>query len=223
LDEYLERAADGQDSIYYLLAENYATASQSPHLEQLRARGIDVLLLTDPIDAWVVDHLAEYEGRKLVDVARGELSLPDSDGEMTREVDNEEHKALLKKIQRVLKERVETVNVSQRLVDSAACVVSGSDDLSPQVRRMLEASGQDVPETKPVLEINVGHPLVDRLSRESDNERFEALSGIVLDHALLAEGSQLDNPADYVSRMNRLLLDLDLSANREEGQDHDNA
>ncbi len=223
LADYLERTVDDQDAIYYLLAENYATASQSPHLERLRARGIEVLLLTDPIDAWVVDHLAEFEGKQLVDVARGELSLPDGDGQMTREADNEEHKALLKRIRRVLRERVESVNVSQRLVDSAACVVSGSDDLSPQIRRMLEASGQPVPESKPVLEINVGHPLVDRLSRESDDERFEALSGIVLDHALLAEGSQLDNPADYVSRMNRLLLDLDPAANREDGNAHDNA
>ena len=210
LEDYLERAVEQQEVIYYLLAENISTAAASPHLERLRAKNIEVLLLTDPIDAWVVDHLAEFDGKKLVDVARADLTLPDGDGELTREADDDEHKPLLKKIGRVLKERVESVHVSQRLVDSAACVVSGDDELSPQVKRMLEASGQPVPASKPVLEINVAHPLVERLSRETDNERFEALSGIVLDHALLAEGSQLDNPADYVNRMNRLLLDLEL-------------
>ena len=113
------------------------------------------------------------------------------------------------KIRQVLSERVETVNASQRLVDSPACVVSAADEVSPQVRRMLEAAGQDVPESRPILEVNVDHPLVRRLSREGDNMRFESLANIVLDHALLAEGSQLDNPAEYVRRMNQLILDLD--------------
>jgi molecular chaperone HtpG len=116
---------------------------------------------------------------------------------------------LLKKIRRVLKDRVETVNVSQRLVDSPACVVAGQDDLNPSLKRMLEASGQSLPETRPILEVNVGHPLLERLSAEADEERFDALSHIILDHALLAEGAQLENPAAYVGRMNRLLLELD--------------
>ena len=122
---------------------------------------------------------------------------------------NKEHEKLLKKIKKVLEDRVEAVNVSRRLVDSPACVVSGEHDLSPQIRRMLEASGQALPDSKPILEINVGHPLVARLSDETDDSRFDELSHIVLDHALLAEGSQLDNPAAYVHRMNRLLLDLE--------------
>ncbi len=213
LDDYLSRAGDGQDSIYYLLAENHATAAASPHLERLNDRGVEVLLLTDPIDAWVVDHLGEYDGKSLVDVAKGELSLPKDEGAESKEVDETEHESLLSKMREVLSERVESVNVSQRLVDSAACVVSGSEDLSPQLRRMLEASGQQLPETKPVLEINVDHPLVARLSGEADDDRFSALSNIVLDHALLAEGSQLDNPAQYVRRMNALLLDLESGAN----------
>ena len=112
-------------------------------------------------------------------------------------------------MQRKLKDRVETVNVSQRLVESAACVVTGDQDLTPQLRRMLEASGQSLPEVKPALEINVGHPLVMRLSAETDDDRFEALSNIVLDHAMLAEGAQLENPADYVRRMNRILLEME--------------
>ncbi|MDJ0908470.1 MAG: molecular chaperone HtpG [Woeseiaceae bacterium] len=209
LDDYLSRAVDGQDSIYYLLAENHATAAASPHLERLKKSGIEVLLLTDPIDAWIVDHLREYDGKNLVDVARGELTLRDTEEETSAEADESEHAALLEKMRKALAERVESVNVSQRLVDSAACVVSGSEDLSPQIRRMLEANGQQLPESKPVLEINVDHPLVLRLSGEEDDDRFDALSNIVLDHALLAEGSQLDNPASYVRRMNELLADLE--------------
>ena len=209
LDDYLSRTVDGQDSIYYLLAENHATAAASPHLERLKKSGIEVLLLTDPIDAWIVDHLREYDGKNLVDVARGELTLRDTEEETSAEADESEHAALLEKMRKALAERVESVNVSQRLVDSAACVVSGSEDLSPQIRRMLEANGQQLPESKPVLEINVDHPLVLRLSGEEDDDRFDALSNIVLDHALLAEGSQLDNPASYVRRMNELLADLE--------------
>ncbi|MGB5688726.1 MAG: molecular chaperone HtpG [Woeseiaceae bacterium] len=212
LDDYLSRAKDDQDKIYYILAENYATAVASPHLEQLRERGIEVLLLTDRIDPWVVDGIGEYGGKTLVDIGRSALDLPDGDGSISQDVMNAEHKSLLKKIKRVLRDRVEAVNVSRRLVDSPACVVSGDDDLSPQLRRMLEASGQEVPESKPILEINVDHPLVGRLSAESDDGRFGELSHILLDHALLAEGSQLDNPAEYVRRMNKLLLDIDSGA-----------
>ena len=215
LDDYLSRAKDEQDKIYYILAENYATAIASPHLEQLRERGIEVLLLTDRIDPWVVDGIGEYEGKTLVDIARSGLDLPDGDGSISQDVMNEEHKSLLKKVKRALRDRVEAVNVSRRLVDSPACVVAGDDDLNPQLRRMLEASGQEIPETKPILEINVDHPLVGRLSTESDDDRFNELSHIVLDHALLAEGSQLDNPAEYVHRMNKLLLAIDSGASDE--------
>ena len=122
---------------------------------------------------------------------------------------------LLKKLGRTLRERVETVNVSRRLVDSPACVVAADDDLDPQVRRMLEASGQQIPESKPILEINVKHPLVGRLAAEADDARFGELSNIVLDHALLAEGTQLENPAAYVHRMNKLLLDIEAGAKDE--------
>ncbi|MBT8099991.1 MAG: molecular chaperone HtpG [Gammaproteobacteria bacterium] len=212
LDDYLSRAADGQDKIYYLLADSYGTAKASPHLEKFQKQGIEVLLLTDRIDPWLADSLGEYDGKAFCDVARADLDMPDGAGKITQQAANDEHKKLLKKIKRVLAERVEAVNVSQRLVDSPACVVAGNDELSPQLRRMLEASGQAMPESKPILEINVQHPLVTRLSQEADDARFTALSNIVLDHALLAEGSQLDNPAEYVKRMNNLLLDLDSDA-----------
>ena len=209
LDDYVGRMQEGQDRIYYLLADNHSTAVASPHLEQLQKNGIEVLLLTDRIDPWLVDALREYDGKELADVAREGLSLPDGDGVISQDVTDEQHKPLLKKIRQVLKDRVETVNTSRRLVDSPACVVAGEGDLNPSLKRMLEASGQSLPETKPILEVNVGHPLVERLSRESDDDRFSALSNILLDHALLAEGSQIENPADYVARMNRLLLELD--------------
>ena len=215
LDDYIGRAKDDQDKIYYILAENYATAVASPHLEQLRERGIEVLLLTDRIDPWLVDGLSEYEGKALVDISRSALDLPDGDGSVSQDVLNEEHKALLKKVKRALRDRVEAVNVSRRLVDSPACVVAGDNDLNPQLRRMLEASGQEIPESKPILEINVDHPLVGRLTAESDDTRFGELSHIVLDHALLAEGSQLDNPAEYVHRMNKLLLEIESGAKGE--------
>jgi molecular chaperone HtpG len=209
LDDYVARMQAGQERIYYLLAENHATAAASPHLEQLRSRNIEVLLLTDRIDPWLVDALHEFDGKELADVAREGLVLPEGDGALSQEVANEQHKPLLKKIKRVLKDRVAAVNASRRLVDSPACVVAAEGDLSPSLRRMLEASGQSLPATKPILEVNVAHPLLERLSAETDDARFTALATILLDHALLAEGRQIDNPAEYVARMNRLLLELD--------------
>lgn len=206
LTDYVSRAEDNQDKIYYLLADNYATAKSSPHLEQLLSKGLEVLLLYDRIDPWMVDHLPEFEGKTFQDVGRGQLSLPDSDGEISQQVANDEHKPLLKKVSRVLKDDVEAVNASQRLVDSPACVVTADQDLTPQLRRMLEASGQNLPESKPILELNMEHPLVARLSAEVDEDQFAELSKIMLDHALLAEGAQLDNPADYVRRMNQFML-----------------
>jgi molecular chaperone HtpG len=215
LEDYVGRAGPGQDKIYFILAENYETATSSPHLEQLRKRGIEVLLLTDRIDPWLVDGLAEFDGKALVDVARAALDLPEGGDEEAQDEIKDEHKALLEKVKMALSDRVDAVKVSHRLVDSPACVVAGDDDLNPQLRRMLEASGQAIPPSKPILEINVEHPLVNRLSREPDDGRFGDLSHIVMDHALLAEGSQLDNPAQYVRRMNKLLLDIDSGATNE--------
>jgi molecular chaperone HtpG len=207
LADYLASVSTEQERIYYLLAESYATAKASPHLEQLRRQGIEVLLLTDRIDPWIVEHLPEFEGRKLHDVGRGSLSMPEGEGDITQQAVNDEHKPLLKKMKRVLKDRVEAVNVSRRLVDSPACVVADEKDLTPQLRRMLEAAGQPLPEAKTVLEINVGHPLVKRLSAETDEQRFASLSHVLLDHALIAEGNAPPDPMAYVRRMNELLLE----------------
>lgn len=208
LDDYVSRMIAGQDKIYFILGESYETAESSPHIEQLRDKGIEVLLLSDRIDPWVIDHLTEYDGKAFQDVGRGQFTLPDSDEEKEPDTASDEHKSLLEKMQKALEDRVEAVTVSQRLVDSPACVVTSEQDLTPQLRRMLEASGQELPESKPTLEINVAHPLVTRLADEADETRFNELSKIVLDHALLAEGAQLENPADYVRRINQLVLDL---------------
>jgi molecular chaperone HtpG len=212
LDDYVSRAGSDQDKIYYILAENHATAVSSPHIEQLAEKGIEVLLLSDRIDPWMVDALQEYDGKTLVDVAKEGLDLPSGQGDLTRDAMDKEHKPLLKKIKKVLKDRVDSVHASTRLVTSPACVVAGQDEINPTVRRMLEASGQSLPESKPILEVNIGHPLLERLSGESDDRRFDALAHIVLDHALLAEGSQLEDPSGYVHRMNELLLELDSDA-----------
>lgn len=215
LEDYVGRAAPEQDKIYFILAENYATAVASPHLEQLRKRGIEVLLLTDRIDPWLVGGLAEFDGKALVDVAGSTLDLPESDDSETKDEIEEQYKSLLEKMKKVLGDRVESVKVSRRLVDSPACVVAAEDDLNPQLRRMLEASGQVIPESRPILEVNVDHPLVSRLSAEADDAVFDDLSNMVMDHALLAEGTQLDNPAEYVQRMNKLLLDFNFGATGE--------
>jgi molecular chaperone HtpG len=215
LADYLGRAKKGQDQIYYILAENHATAVASPHLEQLKKRGIEVLLLTDRIDAWLVDGLTEFDGKALVDVARAALNLPDDDATDAHDEVSEEHNLMLEKLKGALSDRVEAVTVSRRLVDSPACVVAGDNDLNPQIRRMLEASGQDVPVSKPILEVNVEHPLVGRLSAESDDGRFGELANIVLDHALLADGAQLANPAEYVQRMNNFLLGVKSAVDEE--------
>ena len=212
LDDYLGRAGEEQAAIYYVLADSYAAAAASPHIERLRDQGIEVLLLTDRIDAWVVESLAEHGGKPLRDAGRAGVDVVGSDAGQTQEALDASEKPLLKKIKGVLRERVEAVRVSRRLVESAACVVTGDDQLNPQLRRMLEASGQQLPESRPILEINLSHPLVVRLSAETDEARFAALAQILLDHALLAEGSALEHPAEYVRRMNELLLELDSSA-----------
>ena len=187
-------------------------AAAGPHIERLRNQGTEVLLLTDRIDAWVIDALGEYGGKPLRDAGRAGVDVSEDAAGQTQEALDAGQKPLLKKIKGVLRERVEAVQVSRRLIESAACVVTGPDQLNPQLRRMLEASGQSLPEARPILEINLSHPLVQRLSAETDEGRFAALAEILLDHALLAEGSPLEHPAEYVRRMNDLLLELDSRA-----------
>ena len=207
LDAYVAGFAAGQDKIYYLVAESATAAATSPHLEAFRARDIEVLLLTDRIDEWVLQYLTEYQGKALKDISRGELELPASDqGPKIDTRPDREQKDLLKRLKRALREQVEEVRPGIRLTESAACIVLGEQDLGFGLREMLKATGQDVPETKPSLEVNLGHPLLKRLAAEGDEERFARLAGLVFDQAVLAEGRQLKDPARFVRTLNELLF-----------------
>ncbi|WP_405241682.1 molecular chaperone HtpG [Lentisalinibacter salinarum] len=208
LDDYIGRVQTDQEAIYYLVADSLEKARSAPQLEVFRDRGIEVLLLHDRLDEWMIGQLPEYSGKKLSDVARGGAELPGGESGPEQEALDEEQKPLLKKLRRLLKDQVETVRVSRRLVDSPACLVLSEHDVGRQMRHLLEAAGQKLPETKPIFEINPSHPLVQRLSTESDEGRFEDLARVLVDQARLAEGGSLEDPGAYVRRMNRLLLEL---------------
>ncbi|MFL2546284.1 MAG: molecular chaperone HtpG [Candidatus Rariloculaceae bacterium] len=207
LADYLESASDDQEFIYFLTAESPAAARSSPHLESLREKGIEVLLLSERIDEWVMQHLTEYDGKKFRDVSRGELDLKSDDDEKLAEPDlTKEQQSFLKRMKRALRERVNEVRLSDRLRESAACLVVGEHELGFQMRELLKAAGQDAPDDAPSLELNFEHPLIQRLEREADDETFESLSVVILEQARLVEGQSLDDPAGFVHRMNDLLL-----------------
>ena len=208
LDGYLEDTGDDRGAIYFLTAETPEAARGSPHLEALRERGIEVLLLADRIDEWVMQHLTEYKGKSFKDVSRGELDLGDEASETSVETEpTKEQKHLLKRIKRVLRDKVDEVRVSDRLKESAACLVLGEQDLGFQMRELLKATGQEPPETAPSLEINLSHPLISLLSNAGEEGRFDDLSWLLLEQATLVEGRPLENPADFVRRVNSLLLE----------------
>ncbi len=207
LDTYVERAQEGQDKIYYLTAENYLTASRSPHLEVFRKKGIEVLLLTDRVDEWMISHLSEFKGKTFEDITKGDLALDETD-KAEQEKAEKENESLIERIKTTLGDKVEDVRISTRLTDSAACLVVGKDDMGMQMRRMLEAAGQALPEAKRVLEINTQHPLIVKMDQQSDEDRFKEMAEIIFEQSQLAEGSQLQDPAGYVDRINKLLLGL---------------
>jgi molecular chaperone HtpG len=210
LEDYVSRMQEKQDKIYYVVAENFNTAKKSPHLEVFRKKGIEVLLLSDRVDDWLMNHLQEFDGKQFQDVARGALDLePESEEEKAEQEKLEkESEALVERLGKVLEDKVAEVRATSRLTDSPACLVVGDFDMGAQMRRMMEAAGQPVPESKPILEINPTHPLLGMLDREADEDRFSDLANIVFDQAHLAEGGQLDDPATYVSRLNKLLLEM---------------
>jgi molecular chaperone HtpG len=208
LDAYLADRREDQDKIYYLISESAATAAASPHLEAFRDRDIEVVLLADRIDEWALQYLTEYKGTALKDVSRGELELPASDESPEVEtMPDKEQKDLLKRLKRALREKVEEVRPSRRLRESAACIVLSEQDLGYQMKEMLKAVGQSLPETKPNLEVNLAHPLLERLAHEADADRFASLASLVYDQAVLAEGRQLDDPARFVRSLNELLFE----------------
>jgi molecular chaperone HtpG len=209
LDEYLADAAKDQQAIYYLIAESPVAARSSPHLEAFKERGLEVLLLSDRLDEWVMQQLTEHGGKPCKDVRRGVLDLESAEaGKAKVEAQDREQQALLKRVKQVLRERVDEVRVGGRLRQSAACLVLSEHDLGYQMRQMLAAAGHEAPAAIPSLELNLQHPLVRRLDGESDAARFERLALLLFDQAVLAEGRQLDDPAAFVSRLNDLLVEL---------------
>jgi len=211
LEDYISRMQEGQDKIYYLVADSYNAAKNSPHLEIFRKKGIEVLLMTDRIDEWMMSHIFDFDGKSFQDVTKGELKLDKEESEEQKAELEEKSKAyesLIERLGKVLESQVESVRVSQRLTDSPACLVLGDYDMGLQMRRIMEAAGQAVPETKPVFEFNAEHPLISKLDQEADEDRFADLALILHDQAQLAAGGQLEDPAAYISRMNKLLLEL---------------
>ena len=209
LADYLGRMKEGQDKIYYLTADTLPAAKSSPHLEVFRKKGVEVLLLTDRVDEWVVSNLFEFEGKSLVSVARGQVDLAaiKSEGEEPEAPakTEEEAKPFLERLKKALEGRTKEARASHRLVDSPACLVADEGDMNANLTRMLKQMGQAVPETQPILEVNLSHPLLKRMESE-EGERFDELAGLLLDQAVLLDGGQLSDPAGFVKRVNGLLF-----------------
>lgn len=211
LAEYLARAKEGQDKVYYLTGESYAQVKNSPHLEVFRKKGIEVLLLTDRIDEWLMSYLTDFDGKGLVDVARGDLDLGQLDSEEDKKAQEEVAKSkegLVERLKGALEAFVSEVRVSHRLTDSPAILAIGEQDMGLQMRQILEASGQQVPDSKPIFEFNPAHPLIEKLDAEPDEDRFKDFAHILFDQAALAAGDSLKDPAAYVRRLNKLLIEL---------------
>ena len=207
--DYVARMKPEQDKIYYVTADGWTAAKNSPHLEIFRKKGLEVLLLTDRVDEWMLSFLTEFEGKKLVSVAKGDLDLGKLEDETEKKQKEEtatEYKDLVEKMKTALSEKAQDVRITFRLTDSPACLVSGDDELSGNLLRMLKASGQAAPESKPILEINPHHPLVQRLKYEDG--KFNDWSSILFDQALLAEGGTLTDPAGFVKKLNDMLLGM---------------
>jgi len=209
LDDYIGRMQEGQDKIYYITADSYSAAKNSPHLEIFRKKGIEVLLLSDRVDEWLVTNLTEYEGKPLQSVAKGELDLvDDEDSKKELEKKAKQSRKLLKRMKKVLGDKVEDVRVSNRLTDSPACIVLSEHDMAMYMQRLLKEAGHAMPGSKPVLEINPDHPIVKRLESEKDDDRFRDWSEILFDQAILAEGGQLEDPAGFVHKLNQMLSSI---------------
>jgi molecular chaperone HtpG len=209
--DYVARMKHGQDKIYYATADSYAAAKNSPHLEIFRKKGIEVLLLVEPVDEWWLGSLDEYEGKKLQSVSKGDLdlgTLADEAEKNEQEKVAGEFKPLLEKIKAALGDKVKEVRITHRLTDSPACLVVDEHELSGNLARMLKAAGQKVGKTAPILEINSTHPLIEKLKAETVEAQFSDWSHVLFDQALLAEGGQLEDPAGFVRRLNVLMLKL---------------
>jgi molecular chaperone HtpG len=209
LKDYIGRFKAEQEVIYYITADTFAAAKNSPHLEIFRKKGIEVLLLSDKVDEWLLGSLTEFEGKKLQSIAKGDLDLgkleDEADKEAQKQVE-ENAKGLVERLKAALGDAVKEVKVTHRLTDSPACLVAGEHDLSGNLARILKAAGQQAPESKPILEVNPAHRLVEKLQAESDDAKFADYAHVLFDQALLAEGGQLEDPASFVKRINSLIL-----------------
>ena len=205
LDDYIGRMAVGQDAIWYVTADSYAAAAGSPQIEALKAKGIEVLLMSDRIDEWMLGYLTEFEGKRLRNVAKGEFPLDEAD-KAKQEAANTAAAPLLERTKGLLGDKVSDVRVSARLTDSPSCLALSDFDLAPHLARLLREAGQDVPDTKPALELNPEHPLVKRLGNETDDTKAADLANLLLEQAEITAGAQLADPAGFVQRMNRVLL-----------------
>jgi molecular chaperone HtpG len=207
LDDYIARMVEGQDTIYYVTADGFAAASGSPQIEALKARGVEVLLMGERIDEWMMGYLHEYAGKKLRNVAKGELDLSalGKVDEAEQQKADEAAKPLVERIQTLLGAKVKEVRASKRLTESASCLVVDEYDMAPHLKRMLKAAGQDMPDSAPALEVNAAHPLVLRASNEPDEDKAREFATLLLEQAQLLEGAALDDPAAFVKRMNALI------------------
>ena len=211
LDRYIERMGEKQEKIYYITADTLSAARNSPHLEVFKKKDIEVLLLTDRVDEWLVSHLTDYKEKHLQSVAKGALDLGElEDKEEKEKVEKatEEHKRLIERVKTALGDTVKEVRVSSRLTESPACLVVDDYDMSQNLARVLKQLGQDAPMPTPIIEINLDHPLMQRMDNEADEDKFGELAKVVFDQALLAEGGQLEDPAGFVHRLNKLMLDM---------------
>ncbi|CAM3556041.1 MULTISPECIES: molecular chaperone HtpG [Pseudoalteromonas] len=211
LEQYIERMKEGQDKIYYVVADSFEAAKSSPHLEIFRKKGIEVLLLSDRVDEWMMSHLTEFNEKPLQSITRGDLDLGDMDDEETKKAHEESEKeveGLVERVKTALGDKVKEVRFTHRLTDSPACVVADDHDMSSQMQKLMEQVGQAVPESKPVFELNPEHQLVKHLNNEQDEDKFGQWAEVLLDQAMLAERGSLKDPAGFVSRLNKLMLDL---------------
>jgi len=208
-DDYISRMQEGQDKIYYIVAENYLAAKNSPHLEVFKKKGIEVLLLSDRVDDWLVSHLTEVEGKKLQSVARGELDFGEEDKEANKaekEKFEKEYASVIEHAKKVLGDKIKDVRMSQRLTDSPSCLVLNDNEMSAQMQQIMEAAGQYAPKAQPVLEFNPEHELVKKMNDITDDDLFEDWTNLLFEQAQIAAGNPLDDAAGFVKRVNKLLV-----------------
>ena len=211
LEDYISRMVEGQDKIYFIVSDSYQAAKNSPHLEILKKKGVEVLLLSERIDEWMMNYLTEFDGKSFQSVTRGQLdlgALEDEDDKKQQEKLASESESLVKRVTDVLGDDVKEVRVTSRLTDSPACLVTGDDEMSSQMIKLMEAAGQKAPETKGVLELNPEHPSIKKLDVEQDEQKFQQWIHLLLSQAQLSERGSLEDPSTFVKQLNKLWLEL---------------